>query len=95
MSEIAIKCEGLSKQYRIGQLERYRALRDVVTDAAGAPFRRLRSAISNSNGNGNSQSAIRNSQSNYIWALDNLSFEVKQEKSSASSDATGQGRAHC
>ncbi|HYR76683.1 MAG TPA: polysaccharide ABC transporter ATP-binding protein [Pyrinomonadaceae bacterium] len=78
MSEIAIKCEGLSKQYRIGQLERYRALRDVVTDAAGAPFRRLRSAISNSNGNGNSQSAIRNSQSNYIWALDNLSFEVKQ-----------------
>ncbi len=78
MSEIAIKCKGLSKQYRIGQTERYRALRDVVTYAAGAPFRRLRSAISNSNGNGNAQSAIRNSQSNYIWALDNLSFEVKQ-----------------
>jgi len=77
MSEIAIKCEGLSKQYRIGQQERYRALRDVVTGAAGSPFRRLRSAISSSNGNGNPQSEIRESQSQYIWALDDLSFEVK------------------
>jgi lipopolysaccharide transport system ATP-binding protein len=78
MSEIAIKCEGLSKQYRIGQQERYRALRDVVSDAAASPFRRLRSAVSSPNGNGNSQPANRSSQSNYIWALDNLSFEVKR-----------------
>jgi lipopolysaccharide transport system ATP-binding protein len=78
MSEIAIKCEGLSKQYRIGQQERYRALRDVVTGAAGFPFRRLRSAISSSNGNGNPQSELRESQSQYIWALDDLSFEVKR-----------------
>ena len=45
MSDIAIKVEGLSKQYRIGEQERYKALRDVITDAAAAPFRRLRSAF--------------------------------------------------
>lgn len=33
MSDIAIRCEGLSKQYRIGKRERYRALRDVLTDS--------------------------------------------------------------
>jgi hypothetical protein len=45
MSDIAIKVEGLSKQYRIGEQERYKALRDVITDAAASPFRRLRSAF--------------------------------------------------
>ena len=75
-SDIAIRCEGLSKQYRIGQHERYRALRDVVTDAAVAPFRRLNAALRN--GNGNSKSARRNPQSEMIWALDDVSFEVKR-----------------
>jgi len=40
MSDIAIRCEGLSKQYRIGKRERYRALRDVLTDAMSAPSAR-------------------------------------------------------
>jgi len=56
MSQVAIRCEGLSKQYRIGKRERYRDLRDVLTDAMSAPFRALRSAIRNSD------RAIRNSQ---------------------------------
>jgi len=47
MSDIAIRCEGLSKQYRIGKRERYRALRDVLTDAMSAPFRALGSAFRN------------------------------------------------
>ena len=79
-SEVAIRCQGLSKRYRIGEQERYKALRDVITDAAAAPLRRLRSAISHSNGNGNSQSASRNPQAAYIWALDDVSFEVKRGK---------------
>lgn len=49
MSDIAIRVEHLSKQYRIGEQERYKALRDVITDAASAPFRRLRSAFRNGN----------------------------------------------
>ena len=77
-SEVAIRCTGLSKRYRIGRQERYRALRDVITDAASSPFRRLRSAIGNANGNGNPQSAIRNPQAETIWALDDVSFEVKR-----------------
>ena len=76
MSEIAIRCEGLSKRYRIGQQERYKALRDVIADAAAAPFRRLRSAMGNGNGSSirNPKSEIRNS----FWALQDVSFEVKR-----------------
>jgi lipopolysaccharide transport system ATP-binding protein len=79
MSEIAIRCDGLSKQYRIGERESYKALRDVITDAATAPFRRLRAAAGNgANGNG---SSVRNPNSeirNSFWALDDVSFEVKR-----------------
>jgi lipopolysaccharide transport system ATP-binding protein len=75
MSDIAIKCEGLSKQYRIGERERYKALRDVITDAAIAPFRRLRSAV---NGNGSATRDSKLETRNLIWALDDVSFEVKR-----------------
>src|SRR6266404_2637891 len=83
MSETAIRCVGLSKRYRIGEQERYKALRDVIADTAAAPFRRLRQTLSrngsDASGDGseirNSQSAIRDS---YIWALDDVSFEVKR-----------------
>ncbi|MGA9352005.1 MAG: hypothetical protein WBW48_24825 [Anaerolineae bacterium] len=43
MSDIAIRVENLSKQYRIGGRQAaYRTLREALTDAAVAPFRRLR-----------------------------------------------------
>src|SRR6185369_7097955 len=79
MSNLAIRCEGLSKRYRIGaSLERYKALRDVITDAAAAPFRRLRGASRNGPGNhthvANPQAIVDNG---YIWALDDVSFEIK------------------
>src|SRR5271154_5354323 len=40
MTEVAIHVEGLGKRYRVGERERYQALRDVITRAATAPFRR-------------------------------------------------------
>jgi hypothetical protein len=46
MSDIAIRVEGLGKRYRIGERERYKALRDVITDGVAAPFRKLRNAVS-------------------------------------------------
>jgi lipopolysaccharide transport system ATP-binding protein len=79
MSNLAIRCEGLSKQYRIGApYERYKALRDVITDAATAPFRRLRASR---NGGGNSNGhhppdAQVSIDDTYIWALDDISFEI-------------------
>jgi lipopolysaccharide transport system ATP-binding protein len=80
MSTVTIRCEGVSKRYRIGaSQERYKALRDVITDAATAPFRRIRRASHNGHQNSNghhppaTQAAIDNS---YIWALDGVSFEI-------------------
>jgi ABC-type polysaccharide/polyol phosphate transport system ATPase subunit len=79
MTDIAIRVDGLSKQYRIGgPQERYKTLRDTLTDAMYAPFRRIRStfqqlALSEAKGS-NVQTLER---SNVIWALKDVSFEVK------------------
>src|SRR6266536_4603719 len=81
MTDIAIRCQGLSKQYQIGERESYKALRDVITDAATAPFRRI---VQRAKRNGQSADpdssplAPSPSQSMTIWALDDVSFEVKQ-----------------
>jgi lipopolysaccharide transport system ATP-binding protein len=71
MSDLAIRCEGIAKQYRIGQRESYRALRDTVTDAVTAPFRRVRTALRGDNGLPSKGPAT-------IWALEDISFEVRQ-----------------
>jgi lipopolysaccharide transport system ATP-binding protein len=69
MGDLAIRVENLSKRYRIGQRERYLALRDVLARALTAPFRIFSS---------NSKPDSRNPRSDYIWALKDVSFEVKQ-----------------
>lgn len=71
MNNIAIRCEGLSKQYRIGKRERYKALRDTLTDAMYAPLRAVRSALAGR------RSSVVNPDDNTIWALNDVSFEVK------------------
>ena len=75
-SDIAISCVGLSKRYRIGELDRYRTLRDAIASSAAARFRRLRSLTSPSNGNANGKT--RNADANTVWALDDVSFEIKR-----------------
>jgi lipopolysaccharide transport system ATP-binding protein len=72
MTDVAIRCEGLAKQYRIGERESYKALRDVIADAFGSPFRRLRSALRHSS-NGSAGTEKPN-----IWALKDVSFEIKR-----------------
>jgi hypothetical protein len=68
VSDIAIRVENLSKQYRIGGPQAgYKTLRESLTDAATAPFRRRR----------NSNFEFRNPNSETIWALKDVSFEVK------------------
>ena len=70
MPSITIRVNNLSKQYRIGERESYKTFREAIVNLAKAPFRR---------GSGfNPQPAIRNSQSDTIWALKDVSFEVKQ-----------------
>jgi len=73
MSDIAIRCQGLSKQYRIGERESYKALREVITEAAAAPFRRVgnafrRSQSTISNGNGLRSTKVTNGDSPLVRA---------------------------
>jgi len=70
MSETVIRVENLSKRYRIGSSQghfKYGSLRDSLANVAKAPFSRLRSS---------SDSA--NKDPGYIWALKDVSFEVKR-----------------
>jgi len=70
MSDIAIRVENLSKQYRIGGPQaRYKTIRESLTEAVGAPFRRLSSVVRGQS------SAVSNET---IWALKDVSFEVKR-----------------
>ena len=40
MSNVAITVSQLGKHYRVGELQKYKALRDVIADAFRRPFRR-------------------------------------------------------
>lgn len=73
MTDTAIRVEKLGKLYNIGPRERYRALRDTLTDAIYAPLRRLRSAFQSP--------SLKASQppngNDTVWALKDVSFEIK------------------
>ncbi len=72
MSDTVIKVENLSKQYRIGSaVDRHRNFREALTDTFTYPFRRLKHAFSRGN-------ATSDKNPEYIWALKDVSFEVKQ-----------------
>src|SRR5688572_2533064 len=70
MGEVAIRAAGLGKRYRIGQRQKYKALRDTLTDALYAPFRKARSLVS--------ASATVKKEQAAIFALKDVSFEIKQ-----------------
>jgi lipopolysaccharide transport system ATP-binding protein len=74
MSDIAIRVESLGKRYRIGVgrqgLFGYRSLRETISGSAAAAFRRLTGWINPSQQTG----GVRN---DFLWALKDISFEVK------------------
>src|SRR6266478_5872999 len=75
MSDIAIKVEGLSKRYRIGANQQsYRTLKEKLTQTAATPFRALQSLAGR---NGHSSSNGYESKAE-IWALKDVSFEIKR-----------------
>lgn len=72
MNSIAIHAENLSKQYRIGgPQKKYETLRDTLTDALTAPFRRAGKLL-----RGQATSAAEMDQE--IWALKDVSFKIKR-----------------
>jgi len=74
MSDTVIKVEHLSKQYRIGAREGYRTFRETLVDAAKAPLQGLSKVLNRLSAVGGRSS----SSDNTIWALKDVSFEVKQ-----------------
>jgi hypothetical protein len=78
MSDIAIRVENLSKQYRIGGPQApYKTIRESLTEAVQAPFRRLSSVVRGQS------SAV----SNETRALKAVSFEACPEPVEGSSAA--------
>ena len=67
MTELAISARGLGKRYRIGALATHAALRERLTQAMKAPVRWLSSSGNRSNARPRS-----------IWALRNVSIELRR-----------------
>jgi lipopolysaccharide transport system ATP-binding protein len=81
MSETVIKVEGLGKLYRIGaRQEDYKTLRDTITDTFISPFRKIGRAAKRKDSKGDSMLSALSSQlsADTIWALKDVSFEVKR-----------------
>ena len=66
MSTSMIKVENLSKKYRIGACEAYKTFREMLIDSVSEPLRRLKTI-----GRPIPKEEI-------IWALQDVSFEVKK-----------------
>ncbi|MFA5786442.1 MAG: ABC transporter ATP-binding protein [Actinomycetota bacterium] len=70
MSDVVVKVEGLSKRYRIGANKgrsQYGRLTESLWEGIQAPIKRLRGKAS-----------ARNDSDRHIWALKDLSLEVRQ-----------------
>jgi homopolymeric O-antigen transport system ATP-binding protein len=76
-SEFAVQAEGVSKRYRLGERESYRALRDVLGGALTAPMRRKRQPTR---------------QRAEIWALDGVSFVLERGEVLGLIGANGAGK---
>ena len=66
MNDSIISVEHLSKSYRIGQLQSYQTVRDTLSNAGKLPLQWLRSLGKTA------------TQAPTIWALKDVSFEIRQ-----------------
>ncbi len=71
MSTQVVRVHDLAKRYRIGERHRPNQLREVISNAAAAPFRRLRQGR-----NGAGAPAVEGDD--ILWALNGVSFNVAQ-----------------
>lgn len=93
MNDPAIRVENLGKLYRIGSKERYNTFRETLVHAAKAPFLRVQDAWrkgfysqpqapSSSHAEGisplSAPSSMLSPGDDHIWALKDVSFEVKR-----------------
>jgi lipopolysaccharide transport system ATP-binding protein len=72
MGDIAVRLEGISKQYRIGgKRARYKTLRDTLTEALVSPFRRAGGLLHGRTGGASEPKRT-------IWAVKDVSFEIRR-----------------
>jgi len=71
MSDVAIRVEGLGKEYRIGaRAEKYKTFRDSLTGMIGAPVQRIRNLVRGQR--------LATDRDESFWALKDISFEVQR-----------------
>jgi lipopolysaccharide transport system ATP-binding protein len=70
VNSTAIHCENLSKLYRIGERENYRALRDSITEALYSPWRKIKRFAGQHSNSETKDDAC-------LWALKDVSFNVR------------------
>src|SRR5215208_3418967 len=70
MADLAVRVEGLYKQYRVGrQPQRYATLRDTITNVFRSPIQKIQGLFSGQSGDG---SAVDDE----FWAVKDVSFDV-------------------
>jgi lipopolysaccharide transport system ATP-binding protein len=75
MSNSAIRVEGLSKRYRLGEREAYRTLRDALSETLRRAWDRHARSAQPLTSDGTPEHPQRDI---WIWALKDLAFEIKQ-----------------
>ena len=70
MMERVIQIDSLGKKYKIGERENYRSFRELITSYGKNPIKYLSDLGAKIGG-------TRENDDNYVWALKDVSFEVK------------------
>ena len=78
MNDTVIKVENLSKQYRLGEHQGYKTFREAIVDAAKAPLNAIRTLFPSQRSPLRAPNSKLSSSEDTLWALDDVSFQVKQ-----------------